>query len=932
MKNSKQTPVASSGWLAVGTLVAVLIVLFWRSFLPDYVFFSNDGPLGVQNSAWIRMPAGLTGMWTDLNFLGTSAGAYTPSITGIIHILLSPVYVAKFYPVLALFVMGLGAWTLFRELKLSPLAALLGALAAMLNSTFFSTACWGVSSQEIAAGMDFFAVALVVGCRGDLPALICWARLMLAGFCVGINVMEAADIGALYSVMVALFVFFHALSESSGTLVKRAFRGAVRVAVVAIFAGVISLQSVLSLTGGSAGGVSGSSGDSESKAAHWDWATQWSLPKKETMGLLVPGLFGYKMDTPSHMQPALQSAYNSGLYWGGMGRDPGLDRFLDAGGQGEQPGGFMRFTGGGNYCGILVLLVAVWAIAQAWRRQNSVFPDPQKRMILFLAAVLLLCLLLSWGRFAPFYAVIYQLPYISYIRNPAKFLNFFSWTLAIVFAYGIHALDRRYLSTAAGKTAGLTAQIRGWWARATGFDRKWTYACAGLTAASAIGWVIYQAQKPALIAYLGKVGFGDTDPANPNSASAIAAFSIGQAGWSLALLAIAAGLLLLVITGYFNGPRARTGMACLGLFLLFDLGRANLPWLVDWNYKHKYEVGSLNPVVEKLVNKPYEHRVAYAIPMPLGTPSSFRLFEELYKIEWMQHHFPYYNIQSLDVVQNPRPPADMIQFERAFQVQVRAGANGYEIVPESFPLAARRWELTNTRYLLGPAGFVGELNQALDPVQHRFQLVERFDVMPKSWVNNPYAITRKELAHYLPPEEVTAELNPEGDYALIEFTGALPRAKVYSAWEVNTNDEANLKKLADLQFDPASAVLVSTPVQKLPAASTNQVPGSVEYRGYDTKHIELSAQTTAPSVLLLNDKFDPNWRVTVDGQPAELLRCNFIMRGVYLPAAGQHTIVFQFNLPFQPLYVTLAAMSLGLVLCGILAFDRWKRQTVPANL
>jgi hypothetical protein len=110
------------------------------------------------------------------------------------------------------------------------------------------------------------------------------------------------------------------------------------------------------------------------------------------------------------------------------------------------------------------------------------------------------------------------------------------------------------------------------------------------------------------------------------------------------------------------------------------------------------------------------------------------------------------------------------------------------------------------------------------------------------------------------------------------------------------------------------------------------VPGSVEYRGYDTKHIELSAQTTAPSVLLLNDKFDPNWRVTVDGQPAELLRCNFIMRGVYLPAAGQHTIVFQFNLPFQPLYVTLAAMSLGLVLCGILAFDRWKRQTVPANL
>ena len=50
-----------------------------------------------------------------------------------------------------------------------------------------------------------------------------------------------------------------------------------------------------------------------------------------------------------------------------------------------------------------------------------------------------------------------------------------------------------------------------------------------------------------------------------------------------------------------------------------------------------------------------------------------------------------------------------------------------------------------------------------------------------------------------------------------------------------------------------------------------------------------------------------NWRVTVDGKPAELLRCNFIMRGVYLPAPGRHTVEFSFSLPHQPLYVTLAA-------------------------
>ena len=78
-----------------------------------------------------------------------------------------------------------------------------------------------------------------------------------------------------------------------------------------------------------------------------------------------------------------------------------------------------------------------------------------------------------------------------------------------------------------------------------------------------------------------------------------------------------------------------------------------------------------------------------------------------------------------------------------------------------------------------------------------------------------------------------------------------------------------------------------------------------------------SAQADTPSVLLLNDKFDSQWRVFVDGKPAELLRCNFIMRGVYL-TPGAHTVEFQFSLPCGPLYVTLAAFGVGILLCGFL--------------
>ena len=37
-------------------MVIVLLVLFWKSFVPGYVLFSNDGPLGQQMAAANRLP------------------------------------------------------------------------------------------------------------------------------------------------------------------------------------------------------------------------------------------------------------------------------------------------------------------------------------------------------------------------------------------------------------------------------------------------------------------------------------------------------------------------------------------------------------------------------------------------------------------------------------------------------------------------------------------------------------------------------------------------------------------------------------------------------------------------------------------------------------------------------------------------------------
>ena len=844
-------------------------------------------------------------MWTDLNSIGSTGGTATPSISSLMRMLAGPVGFAKFYAPIALLIVGLGAWTFFRALKLSQLAALLGALAAMLGSTAFSDACWGTASHQIALGMDFLALALIVSNTKETPWHIRWIRLALAGFCVGVNVTEAADIGALYSMVIAIFVFYRSFVDESGGVMANAARGVCRVAVIAIFAGFIATQTVFSLVTTQVQGIAGTAQDSETKAQHWDWATQWSLPKMETLGLFVPGLFGYKMDTPKDMIPQLQQYYDGGVYWGGMGRSPEIDRFLDSGAQGQMPPGFMRFSGGGNYCGILVCLLAAWTVAQSFRKKDSPFTAAQKKLIWFWAGVLVVSLPLAWGRFAPmFYGALYHLPYFSTIRNPAKFVVFVAWALVILFAYGTHALSFRHLTPMTPKSGDLVSQLKNWWGRASSFDRKWTRACIALLGASVVGWLIFSSQKTSFVAYLEKMGFPEGGQV---SAEQIAAFSLGQIGWFILLLIIAITLITLVISGYFSGSRSRVGGVLLGAFLIFDLGRADLPYIVHWDYKQKYEVGSLNPIVEFLRNRPYEHRVA---GLPFRTPEGMELFDQLYRIEWMQHHFPYYNIQCLDIVQMPRMPEDLKSYMMALSPNGSA---------ESAPLIARHWELTNTRYLLGPAGYLEVMNQQLDPVQHRFRIVQRFEVVPKPGILQPSRL-----------EELTAVPNDNGRYALFEFTGTLPRAKLYSNWQVNTNDQTALKALADLSFDPAKTVIVDTPEKNLPDSATNENSGTVEFKSYAPKQIVLAAKATASSVLLLNDKYDPNWHVSVDGKPAELLRCNFIMRGVYLPP-GTHTVEFHFTLPSRPLYVTLAAYAAATLLSGLLVFLTQKPQTSAAK-
>ena len=163
----------SGVWLMLLLIFIILSVLFRYNYLPGFTLASNDGPIGTLNSASRKLPDEFFGGWQDLNSVGIREGAW-PGISWCLFWLLGPVGYSKLLAPVGLLLLGLGGWTFFRTMRFAPTACILGGLAAMLNSGFFSVACWGVVAHTTTIAMTFFAMAALVSAKNATSAIQKW--------------------------------------------------------------------------------------------------------------------------------------------------------------------------------------------------------------------------------------------------------------------------------------------------------------------------------------------------------------------------------------------------------------------------------------------------------------------------------------------------------------------------------------------------------------------------------------------------------------------------------------------------------------------------------------------------------------------------------------------------------------------------------------
>jgi hypothetical protein len=157
-------------------------------------------------------------------------------------------------------------------------------------------------------------------------------------------------------------------------------------------------------------------------------------------------------------------------------------------------------------------------------------------------------------------------------------------------------------------------------------------------------------------------------------------------------------------------------------------------------------------------------------------------------------------------------------------------------------------------------------------------------------------------------------------------TSALPRVVVPSRIEGFVDPETVLERMAREDFDAATVALLEGPLP-VGLAPDGQARGIARVVDYQPDRVTIDARMDHTGLVVLHDVHHPDWTVLVDGMPADLLRVNYVFRGVQVEP-GEHRV----ELVFRPSGFVLSAWVslLCWVGClGVTGHALWTRRRPP---
>ena len=163
------------------------------------------------------------------------------------------------------------------------------------------------------------------------------------------------------------------------------------------------------------------------------------------------------------------------------------------------------------------------------------------------------------------------------------------------------------------------------------------------------------------------------------------------------------------------------------------------------------------------------------------------------------------------------------------------------------------------------------------------------------------------------------ELVTEDGYTLYELEDPEPRVSVVTSWREVGSGVPALRRVLEPDFDPATEAVIEGASGIAPGAGAPGA-GSAWYRERWPEDVRVSVRTDAPAIVVIRNAWDTGWHATVDGRAAPVLRTDYLLQGVPVPA-GRHEIRLVYREPTIGLGLALSAAVWSAV--GALAAATW---------
>ena len=207
---------------------------------------------------------------------------------------------------------------------------------------------------------------------------------------------------------------------------------------------------------------------------------------------------------------------------------------------------------------------------------------------------------------------------------------------------------------------------------------------------------------------------------------------------------------------------------------------------------------------------------------------------------------------------------------------------------------------------------------------HAAKLRRYQDLIERQLVNaNPAVLNMLNTRYIIQPLE-------DGRETVVRNPGALGNAWFVS--EVKWVDNADAEMEAITDFDPSFTAVADRKFER--EIGTNVVPpvaGDTIYEtGYKPDELTYRYHSQQGGLAVFSEIYFPwGWQVTVDGEPVEMGRVNYVLRAVNLPA-GDHEVVFRFDPESVHTTEAIAYISLILILAAfvLVGIGAWKSRKV----